>query len=77
MPSGRWAHGLTAVAPTSAAVVGSDTMPVAVIPPYPWKFTIELFDAFDKAVRAEDLAAARDVLEKNREVIEKVREELA
>jgi len=52
-------------------------MPSGVVPPNPWKYTIELFDAFDSAVRAEDLAAAREVLDKNREVIDKVREELA
>ncbi len=49
-------------------------MPAGVIPPDPWKYTIALFDAFDSAVRAEDLAAAREVLEKNREVIAMVRE---
>ena len=45
-------------------------MPMAVTPPYPWKYTIDFCDAFDSAVRAEDLAAAREVLDKNRGVIE-------
>ena len=51
-------------------------MPAGVIPPDPWKYTIELFDAFDSAVRSEDLAGAREVLDKNRETIETARKEL-
>ena len=52
-------------------------MPAGTVPPIPWKLTVSLFDAFDSAVRAEDFAAAREVLDKNREIIDKVRAELA
>ncbi len=45
-------------------------MPMTTVPPQPWKLTIDIFDAFDSAVRSEDLAAAREVLEKNRELTE-------
>ena len=48
-------------------------MPAGVIPPNPWKYTIDLFDAFESAVRSEDLAAAREVLDKNRAIIEQLR----
>ena len=49
-------------------------MPSGTVPPNPWKYTI---DAFDSAVHAEDLAAVREVLDKNRAAIEAVRKELA
>ncbi len=52
-------------------------MPAAITPPNPWKYTIDIFDAFDSAVRSEDLAAAREVLDKYREAIDKGRAELA
>ena len=37
----------------------------------PWKFTIDLFDALDAAVRAENLAAAREALDKYQGTIDK------
>jgi hypothetical protein len=49
-------------------------MPAGTVPPIPWKLTVALFDDFEAAVRSGDLAAAREVLDKNREVIEKARE---
>jgi len=49
-------------------------MPATTVPPFPWKYTIDLFDAFESTVRSESLAAGREVLDKNREVIDLVRE---
>jgi len=62
---------LAAVAPVSLADVESRTMPMQTTPPNPWKYTIDLIDELDSAVRAENLAAAREVLDKYRGTIDK------
>jgi len=46
-------------------------MPAAITPPNPWKYTIDLIDAIDRAVRAEDFAAAREVLDQYRGTFDK------
>ncbi len=45
-------------------------MPSGATPPWPWKYTIDFFDAYDSAVRAEDLTAAREVLDKYRGTVD-------
>jgi len=50
-------------------------MPGGTVPPYPWKLTVALFDEFESAVRSENLAAEREVLDKYRAAIDKGREE--